>query len=326
MSGTTKRVPREALRDNADTARVERVWRRLRSDLGEPRPRQKLSIVWLPAAFALVFAAGVYVGSKNDPASVSTTRLAPEPAGAVDRSTQVDPPRPTVPEPVPPKREKVKRHRSVRRVPQTKGTSSALEPSVPVLPVTEPEAGQRAESAEWQQLAGLGEYERARQAIDAAGGFDAIVPEASAEQLMTLADIARATDQRGRAIQALRQVTERHAEDPNAPVAAMLLGNMLDRAGDKAGAAQAFELNRRLSPKGDLAEDALVRQFEMALEQGKLEQANSLVAQYEKDFPDGRRLYELRERLLKAEDVARAGSERGVEADSSESVEDSSAP
>ena len=72
---------------------------------------------------------------------------------------------------------------------------------------------------------------------------------------------------------------------------------MLEQAGDEAGAKEAFALYRRLSPGGDFAEDAVVREVDAALTKGDLELAAKLIDQYAKDFPHGRRLDEFRSEL-----------------------------
>ncbi len=163
----------------------------------------------------------------------------------------------------------------------------------------------------WLVLVERGEYAAAFQAVDEAGGFDAVVAKASAEELMTLADVARAAGQQGRAIQVLRRVIQLYPDDPNAPVAAMMLGNLLYRAGDAVGAAEAYALNRSLSPQGDFAEDALAREFEVALEAADVERARALATQYEREFPQGRRLGDIQEQLGRAQrerdELAREG-------------------
>jgi TolA-binding protein len=80
-----------------------------------------------------------------------------------------------------------------------------------------------------------------------------------------------------------------HGADPNAPVAAWMLGNELAKTGALAEAEQAFAMYRALSPSGDFAEDALARQVDMAAEQGNLDHARKLAGQYLKEFPDGPR-------------------------------------
>lgn len=147
---------------------------------------------------------------------------------------------------------------------------------------------------EWLSLADQGDYAAAFQRLDASGGFDPVLSEGSPEELMTLAEVARSVGQPGRAIQALRVVTVRYQDDPNAPIAAMILGNLLDRTGDKAGAARAYALNRALSPGGDFAEEALVREFDMASGAGDVDRVEELRAQYEQEFPEGRHLRDMR--------------------------------
>jgi hypothetical protein len=100
-------------------------------------------------------------------------------------------------------------------------------------------------------------------------------------------------------VAALRRVVENFRDAPEAPLAAWTLGNMLDQAGDDAGASEAYALYRRLSPGGDFAEDALAREVESALSQGNLELSARLIAQYENEFPNGRSLEEFRSELAR---------------------------
>jgi len=137
-------------------------------------------------------------------------------------------------------------------------------------------------------LAERGDFAGAAAAIDSAGGFEQAFLLAGPDELMTLADVARAVGRPALAIQALRVVLDQYRDNENAPLAAMTLGNLLRRAGDAVGAAEAFALNRRLSPGGDFAEDALVREFDMAMEAMDLTEAERLRAQYEREYPEGR--------------------------------------
>jgi hypothetical protein len=149
----------------------------------------------------------------------------------------------------------------------------------------------------WKQLYDSGDVEGAERALDAAGGFDAVVGNASPAQLMSLVDIERSAGSRERAVVALRRMVESFPEDPQAPEAAWTLGNLLDQAGDGQGATEAFALYRRLSPGGDFAEDSLAREVESALKLENIELAAGLVDQYAKDFPAGRRLDEFKTEL-----------------------------
>lgn len=118
---------------------------------------------------------------------------------------------------------------------------------------------------------------------------------------MALADVARFAGRTGLAIRVLREVTVRFESDPNAPIAAMVLGNLLSQAGDTEGASRAYALNRRLSPSGDFAEDALFREFDMSVSARDVERSQQLLRQYESLFSGGRHASEMRaefERLV----------------------------
>ena len=111
---------------------------------------------------------------------------------------------------------------------------------------------------------------------------------------------------------ALRRVVEAFPDAAVAPEAALTLGNLLEQAGDGAGAAEAYALYRRLSPSGDFAEDALARQVDSALAQGNLEELVRLVAQYENDFPNGPRREEFRAELAKRSGVTPGNEPNGT--------------
>lgn len=174
-------------------------------------------------------------------------------------------------------------HPAASAVPSPAHTSEALAAAT-AMPVGNPA---------WLRLANGGDYEGALVEITQAGGFERILESASAEQLMLLSDVARATGQQQRALAALRRIVSEHASDPVAPLAALNMGNLLDKMGDGAGATQAFAIYRALSPKGDFAEDALVRQIRSAVSAGQQDLAQRLVRQYEADFPQGRRADEV---------------------------------
>ncbi len=183
----------------------------------------------------------------------------------------------------------------------------------PILPPVRPR---------WLLLADRGDFAGAFQQLDESDGFDDVLETGSADDLMTLADVARAMGRQGRAIQALRVVIERHQADPNAPLAAMVLGNLLSRAGDDRGAAQAFALNRRLAPGGDFAEDALVREFDMAVSGAHLDRAQQLAEQYGVEFPDGRHQEHVQGEIARLAEGVVAKS-RGNGAEDKGSTEDS---
>jgi hypothetical protein len=191
--------------------------------------------------------------------------------------------------------------------------SSDQETQLEELPLLGPEPIIPPVRSTWLLLADRGDFAGAFQQLDETGGFDSVLASGTPEELMTLVDIARVMGRQGRAIQALRVVTERYQSDPNAPLAAMMLGNLLSRVGDAGGASKAFALNRRLSPDGDFAEDALMREFDMAVARADLPLAERLMQQYGEEFPGGEHLEELRAEVTRLAEttVARSSADEG---------------
>jgi hypothetical protein len=309
-----------ALRDHGSDERIERVWRRLESEFGAHTARPRAALWWAPAALVIVFGAGVFVGAHWRGAEVagSTLPVLAEPPSAEAAGPAQTPfrllPAPNLTEL--PKRE---RKSPVLGPGPEPPVADAPVLTVPAVPVSPPVIAvpQTLASPDWQRLANVGDYTGASRAVEKQGGFDAVFPTASPEQLMTLYEVARASGQRTRAVQALRQVFERYPGDENAADAAYTLGNLLEKDGDKAGAAGAFEAYRRLSPKGDFAEDALARQFESAVERGDHQAARQYADQYAKDFPKGRRLAAIKKQLAKL-----SGAPQPAESAPDDAVED----
>ncbi len=323
-------VDQASLRDNAEEARVERIWRRLESNASGPvLVRRSWSLSWAPAlAAGLVM--GFLVGHQwqgtadepvagklvAEPASLEPSGP-PEPRQVANREGAEQQPKRTKPR-------RPHRHARARQVVPLEDSAESVEVNdVPVIDLAPPVAGPPPAPAQWLQLADRGEYWLAYHSLEENGGFDAVLDQASADELMILVDVARATGNRGRAIQALRRVTQSFVSDPNAPIAAMTLGRMLMQAGDKKGASEAFSLYRRLSPQGDFAEDALASDIQAAVEQGDWERAHTLAKQYESDFPDGRHLEQIREQLSAAPqaDGSASGSEPRADEESEEKVD-----
>ena len=292
-------VPPEALRDHGTDDRLDRVWQRIEGDLHLTRRRQWQSWLWAPTAAVILFGSGVFVGTRWSRPSPVETPVAAEPALAGDDSLRPGQ-APLAHEPEQPGEPQLNKEKKSATPP-----GSLLAPGEPGPGIAEPTPPTAilppvAAQPEWQALADRDEFVAAWQSIERQGGFDAAVAKASsAAQLMELVDVARANRQRGAAITALRAVVEKHAGDPRAPLATYTLANLLEKAGDRAGAAKAYAAYRSLSPKGDFAEDALAGQIDGAIAQGNVDQAKQLVEQYAKDFPTGRRLGELRTRVGK---------------------------
>ena len=306
------KLPDSALADYRGDERLDRVWRRLEPELGAPRPSPRRGLLYLPAFGLSLFVLGVFVGRAGRAPEPLPTVLA-EPPAAVESE-----PRPAAPagerraDPELP-RQPSRARQPLPRLGSSPASASSLEgksPS-PLEPAPYPSASPAA-PPEWQSLAELGDLAGARAALERQGGFEMAFAGASAEVLMTLVNIARATGSRDHAVSALRRLLSAYADAPEAPLAAWTLGNLLEQSGERAGASEAFALYRRLSPTGDFAEDAAARQVESALSEGDLELARRLVDQYAKDFPQGRRVAELRDELAKAGVEAGAAGAAGA--------------
>ena len=288
-----------SLRDHAQDERVDRIWKRLGSEIAGMPERPRSMLWWAPAAVVIVFGAGVFVGARWLPArATQSTALTAEPAAAAERAGG---PEPTTFAPGPEREQnKQKPRRHVSPPLATSPIELLQEPTPEPVPLAVPVPESRAPRApEWQELAELGEYRKARGALDQAGGFDAALASATPEQLDALAEVARYTGMAEKAIQALRQLVDRFPGHESTPEAAWTLGGMLERAGDRVGAAAAYATYQRLCWDCGLAEDALGRQVDLALERKDFEHGRRLVEQYAKQFPKGRRLREFRQQLAK---------------------------
>jgi len=296
-------IPAEILREHGAADRVDAGWRRLAAELAPASPLRRPGSLspWLAVA-AAAFAVGVLVGGRffsREPLPLPA--VGAEPAEA---------PRPAPPL-VTPTPSSSSRAEDTPRAHQARHVASRRPDVAPHIDPQEAPVAAPVETAvsngppTWQRLADEGQYAQALVSLEANGGFDAALVDATADQLMSLVDVARATGQRQRAITALRRIVSEHGADPNAPVAAWMLGNELAKGRDFAGAEQAFAMYRALSPNGDFAEDALARQVDMAAEQGNRDHARRLAEQYLKEFPDGPRTADIQAEL---EQWARAPS------------------
>lgn len=290
-------LPKSALRDYGDDPRLDRVWQRLDAGLAL-KPARTRGAFWLAPAFGVaLFAGGVLVGRQSAPLRDS----APTVAAEVPQSSEAQGAPAALPaaaeQPPAPISADARRPQGVRAR-TAPSLSREAEPEAFVAEAP-PYAAPPAQPPEWQQKADAGDFAGARTALDRVGGWDVALSGASPDQLMTLVDLGRATSERAQAIRALRRLLDAFPGAPEAPLAAWTLANQLEQSGDHGGAAEAYALYRRLSPTGDFAEDAAARQVDAALAQGDAERATELIEQYAKDFPNGRRLAELREELAK---------------------------
>jgi hypothetical protein len=289
-------IPQEALKSHAEPERVERVWRRLELDLsGAPRGRGLLR-GWLVIGAVGIFGLGVVFGARLRAPSTELSAVA-EPRLALPMPGAGPAAEPGAPAAEPRVAPAQKRVRPPRPLPTgaapTEYAETYGDPSSVVVTEAPPVSG----PPEWELLAENGDFRAAKAALDREGGFQWASNRASASQLLVLADIARASGGREQAAQALKRVLSTYDSAPEAPLAAWTLGNLLEQAGDRTGAAEAYATYRRLSPTGDFAEDAAARQVDAALSQGNLELGTRAMEEYAQNFPKGRRLAELRKRL-----------------------------
>lgn len=284
-------IPSDLLREQGVDARVERVWERLQVSLPGPSRRRRSSVAvgFAIALSASTFGLGLFVGarlSKGEPVPFAALGAEPREAAkpALAAPLSVEAPSEAT--------KGMARSRQAHRAVAARRVDAVLPEPMP-----EPVSAEPVVPAAWQHLADEGKYAEAFASLEATGGFDAALHDATADQLMSLVDVARATGQRERAVLALRRIVSEHGADPNAPVAAWMLGNELAKAHDLGSAEQAFAMYRALSPNGDFAEDALARQIDMAMEQGNQDHARRLAEQYLKEFPDGPRTADIQATL-----------------------------
>jgi len=150
-------------------------------------------------------------------------------------------------------------------------------------------SGRRAGSGElpgWRSLSQSGQYEAAFASLSRGESV-----EDDAAALMDAADAARLSGHPQSAVQYLGRVVRGHRKSPVSPLAAFTLGRVyLDELGQPDGAAEAFELARKLAPNGSLAQDALAREVEALSKGGNARKAYVRAREYLERYPNGRRV------------------------------------
>jgi transmembrane sensor len=115
------------------------------------------------------------------------------------------------------------------------------------------------------------------------------------DDLLALADVARLSGHPADAVIPLTRVVTEHAGDPRASLAAFTLGRLeLDSLRHPALAAAAFERAMALGLPQSLQEDALARLVEARAQAADAPGARSAAEEYERRFPAGKRLDEVR--------------------------------
>lgn len=143
------------------------------------------------------------------------------------------------------------------------------------------------DNGRWKVLAESGKY---REAVAAArdGGFDAVQANASASELLLLADAARLGGAPGQARTALQLLRQKFPSHPNAAIAAFTLGRMaqeLDR--NDAAALKWYRTYLRQEPQGRMAEGARARVLKGALRVGTRQEVQAAARDYLAHHPSG---------------------------------------
>jgi transmembrane sensor len=166
----------------------------------------------------------------------------------------------------------------------TAPSASSSEPPAPPAP---------AAAGDWRKLAerrdNAGAY-----AVLGPSGIASSSQNASVDDLLALADVARLSGHPADAVAPLTRVVADHPDDPRAPLAAFTLGRLsLDALGRPAQAAAAFQRAIQLGLPQSLREDAYARLVEARSRAGDEAGARTAARDYEQQFPDGKRLREV---------------------------------
>ena len=195
----------------------------------------------------------------------------------------------------------VLRAKERRRVPVRVRTASIereplsppLSPSIHVA-VREPAEDEAAPpppppaAPDWRQRCQAGEYDLvAKDLMEQYGSVGAAVQAAASAADLTCYGWALRGSDAAAAELALQRLVREFPNDPNASLAAYSLATMYSRAGNAERAAFYFQENRRLSPGGGLAEDALCNRIEAEERAGNKEEATRLAREYLADHPEG---------------------------------------
>jgi transmembrane sensor len=161
----------------------------------------------------------------------------------------------------------------------------------PAPPPTAPASPLKA-ARRWIELAQQGDFDGAY-AILAGSGAHAVRDDPG--EVLLAADVARLSHHPEYAAHSLRQLVQRHRQDPRAAMAAFTLGRvLLDDLGRPAEAAQAFADVRAIELGGQLSPDALAREVEAWSRAGELERARERALEYLRRYPVGNRLRSVR--------------------------------
>jgi transmembrane sensor len=148
----------------------------------------------------------------------------------------------------------------------------------------------------WRSLAEQGDNASAFEQLGSQGIARAS-ENASVNDLLKLADVARLSGHPGDAVAPLSRVVTDFPQDPNAPLAAFTLGRLqLDVFAQPGTAADTFQRAIGLGLPQSLEADAYARLVEARTRAGDAAGAQAARQDYERRFPGGQRLDEVRKR------------------------------
>lgn len=146
----------------------------------------------------------------------------------------------------------------------------------------------------WRSLASSGEYNAAYELLGSEGVRRETERALTVAELMAIADVARLSGHPIEALSPLERVLENYSGDRRAPVAAFTLGRIqADSLRNHRRAALAFERCLELGPPRALREDAYARLAEAHARSGSNLRAKTVVREYLREFPSGRRARDL---------------------------------
>ena len=174
--------------------------------------------------------------------------------------------------------------------PPARATTSVAEglSQQPTPPSDSPSA-----NARWRELAGRGNFTEAYGLLGPSG-VRRISEMGAAQDLLTVADVARLSGHPREAVPPLQRLLEDHPDDPSASLAAFTLGRIqLDALGDAADAADSFARALALHVPAGLEEDARARLVEARARAGDGAGARRAADEYRSRFPQGARDHEV---------------------------------
>ncbi len=171
-------------------------------------------------------------------------------------------------------------------------TAAALpDATAAALPDATAAAVPAAPAAAWRRALARGAYKKAYGTLGAQGLKREVARTDLPQRLLELADVARLSGHPSQAVAPLDRLMTRHADSPQAGLAAFTLGRVyLDQLGEPAEAARAFEKAIGLHPPNALLADCHARLVEAYARAGDVSRAKRAASRYRALFPGGRQL------------------------------------